>query len=535
MFHNKSGLGDASLSSTTENEDSMRQRYSITPHPSLPVLLCSDGYLVCVLRVQTAFATQSRLIRELMHETIGLLNMVSETIDSDYRLNDILRVGDNESANKGMIVNSKLENRGSFSSNENLPVWGLHTDTVNVKIDKSGSGTDSGVDSTEGRKSKSGARDGKGKEAAQKIAEGKIIFSFLPQIEPLSHETIETSSVAHKIETAFEYLQSSWTLLISMPTSQAELETFECDQTAKSIQQAFTHFSHLLLLLDSVNLKQLRIFQAEFTNAYGSKLPAVDQQQNQKARIEAKFEEEFKLKVILDLFMKMLTLLNFDSAAQYDPSSHMIIYLPKFVEKFVQSLIKFENIFLHTDETAALTPTASVTRMSILGLVYSLLGTCEKTIKAIYKFKLNEKFFMQTDPILAQKASITESSADARNAEESKVSTLTKIPNKVNFLVRNNTVDQVDFADLLLEKCWFNLLHYAFKYRATLGMLGSIRDKQLNELDMLIILIERRIHQFPCTSISTCSTQKASFNRPLKYAPIQKKGKIRLELLFKLC
>ena len=81
ISHNQSSNG--SLSSTIENEEPLRQKYCIKSHPSLPIFACSDGYLMCVFKLESSFSTQSRLIREIMHKTIGLLNSVSKSIQNE--------------------------------------------------------------------------------------------------------------------------------------------------------------------------------------------------------------------------------------------------------------------------------------------------------------------------------------------------------------------------------------------------------------------------------------------------------------------
>lgn len=85
-FSNKSD--DTSLSSTADfndskaaanqNLNSQQQKYSLACHPVYPVLVCSDGFLMCILRISSAYSTQPRLIRELMNNSIGLLNSLSD-------------------------------------------------------------------------------------------------------------------------------------------------------------------------------------------------------------------------------------------------------------------------------------------------------------------------------------------------------------------------------------------------------------------------------------------------------------------------
>lgn len=403
---------------------------------------------MCVLQIKSSYSTQPRLIRELMHEAIGLLNSATDQINAS-------------GAKLEHLVNEERRMRKSSSSENESPLeWGLQTNAT----DKPSSPSDSGLefeDKSDKMRSSSKVISQPSSQP-QKVAEGKIVFSFMPQVEPLSYEMIETSSTAYKMETAFEYIQASWALLVSMSTNQASTDTHECDQTAKTIQQTFSHFSHLLLLLDSKSLQEFQIYQNEF---------------------ESESELNFKLKWLIDLFMKLLHMLNFDPAASFNPASHMLIYIPRFVEKFMQSLIKFDFL----DES-------KIARHVLLGLAYSLLSTCERVIKSIYHFKQDDRFFLQIDPVLAKKKplELEDSATEARKM------------NKV-----------VDFVDCLLEKCWFNLLHYAFKFKKMQGV-GS-------ELDMLTILIQRRIEQFPS---SAESSGHLGDYKPIKYEPIHKKSKM---------
>ncbi len=188
-----------SISSTAENQETLRQRYSIRDHPSLPVFAVSDGYLVCVFKLDTAFSSQARFIREILHETIGLLNSVAEATDnSNYHLDeDCFGNGQQQQGRR------KSFRVADSACGDEMPEWGLGTG--------GDSGSDSGVDSNDMRE--------KGKMAASvrnvRIAEGKIIFSFLPQVLAISEEVMRTDTVVSKMERASEYLQAAWGLLTS--------------------------------------------------------------------------------------------------------------------------------------------------------------------------------------------------------------------------------------------------------------------------------------------------------------------------------
>lgn len=534
---------DASLASTAENDDNLRQRYSITFHPSLPILSCSDGYLMCVMRIQTAFSTQSRLIRELMNETIGLLDSVSETIDrnsSNYRINFLAFREDDE--NKS-FEKSTLRPNKAFTSTDNLsvPDWGLNTALAGSQAGQSDKSSDSGVDSNEGKN-----RHRSDSIQSQKIAEGKIIFSFLPQIMQISSEVLKTGTVVNKMESAFEHLQSSWTLLVSTPTLKAYAETYECDQTAKAIQQSFTHFSYLFLIIDSANLKQFQIYSQEFKNLYGSKIEAASPQDRQD--LETKFEEEFKMRVLVDLFLKMLKFLFFDPASRFNPNSHMIIYVPRFVEKFLQSLLKFDNTFVGNSAYAQ-------SRTKLFHLIYSLLNTCETLIKNIYKFKQNDSFFLNSDPILSQKQLLPvvkhqktvkienpdtsqQANTNSEGNKDNKIESVTVETDSLDvagekeisiesvLLTKKNKPLLVDFGDFIFEKSWINLKHYVFKYRDTLDGFGKLRQKQIKDLDLFILLLERRLNSLPALVRPIPVTTEMNKFENIKFTSIIKRKRL---------
>ena len=203
--NNSQNVTNGSINSTLENEETLKQRYSIKNHPSLPIFACSDGYLMCVFRLESAYSTQARLIREVMHETIGLLNSVSKTTQNDPNYLDE-PFNDNPRSKRNKAKSASLN---SSTANENLPEWGLSSKQMTNQ--QSDSGSDSGVDSNDMKEKKYS-----GKASNIKVAEGKIIFSYLPQVMPISHETMPPDTVVYKMESAFEFLQSSWSLLTSM-------------------------------------------------------------------------------------------------------------------------------------------------------------------------------------------------------------------------------------------------------------------------------------------------------------------------------
>lgn len=353
---------------------------------------------MCVFKIQTAYSTQPRLIRELLHKTIGLLNSVGNTIErkqtdssKKYQLHDPFEY-QKLPAKKGLAsIKSHRHHQNDddyIDEEKQIPDWSFETGTTNdanvnqQQSDKSSD--DSGVDSNDGVPRAAAPR----RESQEKIAEGKIIFSFLPQIIPISMETLDSSSTASKMELAFEHLQASWSLLISTPTWHALVDTYECDQTAKAVQQAFTHFSHLFLNLDSDSLRQLQIYQNEF-----KKHPSTAESESSMS--ESALEEDFKLKVVVDLYIKMIKYLFFDQASKLNPISHMISYIGRFVEKFMQSLLKYDSLMMDATRTS---------KLNLFGLVYTLINYTENLVKSIYNVHCSttSTFFLCSDSVQTQ-------------------------------------------------------------------------------------------------------------------------------------
>jgi len=61
--------------------------------------------------------------------------------------------------------------------------------------------------------------------------------------------------------------------------------------------------------------------------------------------------------------------------------------------------------------------------------------------------------------------------------------------------------ERVVYVDLMLEKCWSNLMHYVRKQRGRVEAVGNLRrhGEMLKELDCLVVLVERRMQRFPAS------------------------------------
>ena len=65
--------------------DPLRQRFSVTSHPSLPILLVSDGYLVVIVQLPSELS-QMILMRDLVLESSSHLKQIAETNRLDLTL-----------------------------------------------------------------------------------------------------------------------------------------------------------------------------------------------------------------------------------------------------------------------------------------------------------------------------------------------------------------------------------------------------------------------------------------------------------------
>ena len=422
MSFNKSD--DTSLSSTIDinegenskaNLNSQQQKYSLACHPVYPVLVCSDGFLMCVLRINSAYATQPRLIRELMNNSIGLLNSLSDKPVDVVVGNNIEGDKDDQIPEWGFQANQSSESSDSgVDSNEKIP-----KETASV------------VSNTNQRRSSLSA-------SQSKIAEGKIIFSFLPQIIPISMETLNMhESVATRIELAFESMQSAWGLLVSMTTAQALLDTAECDRTAKSIQFMFSRLAKILLSLDFDHFKGLSAFKL-------GQLEAPSEEN----------EEADKLKICACLFIRLLKYIYFDPASPHNPNSHMLAYLRSFITRFLLILLKSGG------ESSG---------FKRLELGFSILTYSESLLKCAYRLVNNGgsemQLFLCNDSIRTLKSQVsdeakigtlgliagvaTNSATDSQAIDTDSLEKEQK--EKDALLVRQRRIEKVQFADLMFE------------------------------------------------------------------------------------
>jgi hypothetical protein len=187
----------------------MRQRYSLAAHPSLPALVCSDGYLCAVLQIGAAHATHTRLIREMLNDTMSALNEASRSLGQPllsaaalgHTLSNENNVDDHEVDKRRTVAWSLLPDDG-------------HDDNDNNDVNED---SDDELPPPQSRHSHA-----KCVEPEAKISAGKIIFTFMHQVLPISLETMPgggaaTGSVGAQLATALGHVQSCWTMLLSLP------------------------------------------------------------------------------------------------------------------------------------------------------------------------------------------------------------------------------------------------------------------------------------------------------------------------------
>lgn len=73
-----------SMASTMESERSLKQKFSITTHPRLPILMCSDGYMVTALQMTTVVTSYDIAALSLV-ETNHQLKILNEKFNLKVR------------------------------------------------------------------------------------------------------------------------------------------------------------------------------------------------------------------------------------------------------------------------------------------------------------------------------------------------------------------------------------------------------------------------------------------------------------------
>jgi len=74
-----------SMASTLESEKSLKQRFSVTNHPRLPIFLCSDGYMVTALQMTTVVTSHDIAALSLV-ETNHRMKMLIEKFHLNVRV-----------------------------------------------------------------------------------------------------------------------------------------------------------------------------------------------------------------------------------------------------------------------------------------------------------------------------------------------------------------------------------------------------------------------------------------------------------------
>lgn len=488
-----------------------KQIFSISRHPSLPILVCSDGFLMCILKIPSAFASPLGLIKELVNESVEQMNSISKLFDKhqsfDYLKKQLnCRYADEE-------IDSRMKKKHLVSIESAMPNWALETRDDSNIFERS---SDSGVDSVNEHKHNkmTGLSN-------SKIADGKIIFSFLPQVLPISNETIESDCLVNRLEVCIEYLISSWCLVVSQ-SNYDFINISENENVCKTIQQAFINFTALFFNVEIDTLKKCNFFIEQ----------KLDQNND-----HSEFE---KTKILVKIFFIFIKSLNFSTA-----DSVNLVNISNFVEKFTQSILKL-NLLIEIDTDC------NLSRTYILSLAYNLLKCSEKILKLIFRVQKTYSNCIKFDAIECKKnvqfgnetknlnvKITTDSNEPSEKESEATISdifetdSLEKLNNKKNSLIlkKLDCKQNLNQIDLIMDKSWRNLFHHSCKYRKTLQLLGKFRENSLKELDMFIIILEREIQKIACCKdifikdssplcIQTVNNRKSKLNYDISKADL---------------
>ena len=442
----------------------MRQRYSLAAHPSMPALVCSDGYLCSVLHINAAHATHTRLIREMLNHAMHALNTASRALGQPT-----LTSSEAVSNEDHVVVDDDNDDE-----QRRRAAWSLPNDDAeeDAKDDNDDDEEDedyySGAETTKAKKSH---RQRAGPfEPDAKVSAGKIIFTFMHQVLPISLETlpvaggISSSTPAAHLATALGHVQSCWTLLLSLApplssdtnttTTTTQPNAHESEQFVRILQHYFMHAARLLLADEDE--------EASGGEKRESKHSCLDMRQFADVADCSRAVVASRRNAIVHVFVRMLKLLAFaEATTERRQSTHTaaslvcLTFVPRFVDSFVGRLLEAS--------TSASSSSTSSQRRAQLGACYTLLNACESVLKSIYA---GHQSSSSSSSLLVKRASSTASC----------------------------------FVDLMLEKAWLTLASAGVEHRRVLASLGTLRSRQLADTDVFMLLVQRRVHMFarPC-------------------------------------
>ncbi len=154
----------------------------------------------------------------------------------------------------------------------------------------------------------------------------------------------------------------------------------------------------------------------------------------------------------------------------------------------------------------------------------------ERLLKSVYSVSQDTRFLISSDSVFSQKPAVVEQPAETSVAggetgatEDIESDSLGPSPGDVRVgnlnkslsggsgavLCQTRDKERAVYVDLMLEKCWSNLMHYVRKQRCKLEAVGNLRrhGQMLKELDCLVVLVERRMQRFPASFDRNVSLQ----------------------------
>lgn len=123
VHRNKSGLNVTNHETSESSDyDALRQRFSVTSHPYLPVILCSDGYCLTVLKIPSDNYTLPQLVHGLVNTGRSILGLSEFVSPSGKQTYDIQL--DASKGEQHTICEESLKSEDELSSTLILPSSG---------------------------------------------------------------------------------------------------------------------------------------------------------------------------------------------------------------------------------------------------------------------------------------------------------------------------------------------------------------------------------------------------------------------------
>ncbi|XP_071954067.1 uncharacterized protein [Antedon mediterranea] len=311
--------------------DPMKQRFSVTTHPSKPMVLCSDGYLVTVLSLPKDLTCESTMEQYLTeaHQTIIRLN-------SQWKLGLNINTLELKKASKQpeMLISPNQNNSHPFPSLKRAALFGFRKpDTLNL--------TPEAIDEKSALTASSDFSDYSRQFASAN--EGKIFFGTMDSIDGKLDSTTDLNELLVLVKKAHRAILSAWGLGVSIT-----------DKWSVTFESLMQHTAQLIILLTQVLMKcDGNLLRADSTNM-----------NSEFSKFAKRYPRIFR---VLLLFRCTMTLLYWDTLHK-----NLLPHVLKIIHEVLQSLLASNS--------------GKKKHIKAFACLYRLLHYSESKLNSIYSY-----------------------------------------------------------------------------------------------------------------------------------------------------